>query len=137
MSNHKRIEKFVDLVTGLPIDAYSNESATRKEKFAREAKAVLRLLAKELGIERKGYDLRWNPGGIAVCGEATLHADNLYVQFTQSCLGPAIGFMYRSCKGRKDYTGGPNQWMRWQDLRDIESAAEEIKRRAGLTVPTL
>ena len=48
--------------------------------------------------------------GTAVSGEITLHGDHLYVQVSQSALGSHSGILFRTCKGRKDYVGGPNNF---------------------------
>jgi hypothetical protein len=101
-----------------------NEPA--KAKFHRQAETVLRRLAVALGLKKGEFDLRHNQGGIAVSGEITLHSDNLYVQFSQSCVGPDCGFMWRTCNGRKDYTGGRNQWAKWDAVNDLETLARTM-----------
>ena len=104
--------------------AYDEEA---KRRFHSQGAAVLRDLAKELGYQKGDYDLRHNLGGIAVSGEVTLHSDTLYVQLSQSALGPAWGFMWRRCNGRKDYTGGRNRWMPWDRFLDIPEVAREME----------
>jgi hypothetical protein len=103
--------------------AYNMEA---KAKFHRQAKTVLRRLAKALGYSNKDFDLRSNQGGIAVSGEITLHSDTLYIQFSQSCLGPDWGFMWRTCEGRKDYSGGQNRWTKWETINDLEALAQTM-----------
>lgn len=104
--------------------AYNSEA---KERFHKQGAAVLRALARELGYQRGDYDLRHNQGGVAVSGEITLHSDTLYVELFQSALGPAYGFMWRTCNGRKDYTGGRNRWTAWSRLLDLPSLAREMR----------
>ncbi len=99
-----------------------------KSQFHRLGKAMLEKLAKALGLAKGEYDIRSNMGGDAVSGEVTLHSDTLYVQFSQSCVLPER-FMWRTCKGRKDYTGGRNQWMLWTDLEDLETVAKMMNRQ--------
>lgn len=111
---------------------YVGYDAEAKKKFHRQAETVLKNLAKMLGYKEGDYDLRHNEGGIAVSGEITLHSDNLYVQFSQSALGANQGFMWRTCKGRKDYTGGPNQWMKWEQLENLETVASIMKRMQSI-----
>jgi len=108
-----------------------NEEA--KRAFHRQAANILRQLAVYLGYKDGDFDLRHNQGGIAVSGEITLHSDALYVQFSQSCLGPDMGFMWRTCRGRKDYTGGPNQWMKWESLEDLPAVARTMLNEANGT----
>ena len=84
--------------------------ADAKRRFHRHARAQLLKLAEALGLEPHEYDLRSNAGGIAVSGEITLHADHLYVQASQSATGADTGILFRSCDGRRDYTGGRNNF---------------------------
>lgn len=108
-----------------------NESL--KAKFHRGAAKVLRTLLPLLGLKKGEYDLRHNMGGIAVSGEITLHTDKLYIQLSQSAAG-IDGFMWRSCKGRKDYTGGRNIWSQWDELLDLNTLASRMKQVAdGVT----
>src|SRR6202047_2748735 len=80
--------------------------ADRKRLFHSQARARLLDLAAVLGLAPHEYDLRRNEGGIAVSGEATLHADRLYVQVSQPATGSDTGILFRTCEGRRDYTGG-------------------------------
>jgi hypothetical protein len=117
------------------IDAYSDAGAARKETFHRTGKAWLRQLAKQLGMAPSTFGIRSNLGGIAVSGEVTLHAETLYVQLSESCLRPGISAMYRSCMGRKDYSGGANHFADLKDLTDprkMTAFQAEVKRLAGL-----
>lgn len=84
--------------------------AAAKRLFYSRARSQLRRLATALGLAPGSYDLRSNPAGIAVSGEITLHTDCLYVQASQSVMGNANGILFRTCKGRKDYVGGPNNF---------------------------
>jgi|688.fasta_scaffold269969_6 hypothetical protein len=90
-----------------------------KEQFLKMSKKLAAITAQELGLEKGSYDIRVNKAGVAVSGEVTLHSDNLYVQFGQSSMPGNGRFLCRSCKGRKDYTGGSNQWYKFEDLRDF------------------
>jgi hypothetical protein len=75
-----------------------------KERYKKLAFSFLRALAKKLALQKGDYDIRFNAGGPAVSGEATLHHKKFYLQFSWS------GCMFRTCQHQKDYTGGPNQW---------------------------
>ena len=96
-----------------------------KEQFHNLAKVVCRDIAKALGLQKGQFEVRSNMAGIAVSGEVTLHADNVYIQLDQSCMGDM--FMYRHCNGQKDYTGGQNRWMKWGDLLDWNKAIESFR----------
>lgn len=126
--NQTKINDFVRLATGEPIDAYSDAGAQRKRMFHTLGKSVARMLAAELDLPAGSYDIRSNLGGIAVCGEVTLHGEWIYVQLSQTPTG-GHRFMYRSCRGRKDYTGGPNCWLDFQQLLDLSAAAKIMQQR--------
>ena len=79
----------------------------QKTRFHREAKRRLKALAHALNLDTSDYDLRSNKAGPAISGEITLHAENLYVQVSQS----GLGILIRSCNGREDYTGGRNHFV--------------------------
>jgi len=84
------------------------EESPVKRKFARKAKKQLKIVAELLGLSPNQYDLRFNPGGPAVSGEITLHTDWIYIQVSKDC---SLGILVRTCRHRKDYTGGPNHWL--------------------------
>jgi hypothetical protein len=81
-----------------------------KRLFHTRARRQLKKLADALGLPPDGYDLRSNKAGIAVSGEITLHTDHLYVQASQPAFGGDTGVLFRTCQGRKDYVGGPNNF---------------------------
>lgn len=89
----------------------------------------LKALRSELGIDAP---IRFNPGGIAVSGDAIMHGDQIYVSFNADTLK---WILYRTCKGRKDYTGGPNHRYFFDQLRvdGVRGLAEAI--RSLLQVP--
>jgi hypothetical protein len=113
-------EKFISIASR---DVGYNPEA--KEQFLKMARQLAKLTADALGLQTDERDIRVNKAGIAVSGEVTLHSDSLYVQFGQSMMGGT--FLCRSCKGRKDYTGGSNNFYRWGDLRDFDRFIEFLK----------
>ena len=98
-----------------------------KRVFHRRAQRQLKQLAVMLGLTPDAYDLRSNQGGIAVSGEITLHADRLYVQACQPATGHDTGILFRTCQGRKDYHGGPNNFASLHLLNRPEELARRIK----------
>lgn len=92
-----------------------------KRAFHREARAALARLARELGLVPGDYDLRVNPGGVAVSGEVTLHSETFYVQISCGVMGPGREILYRRCKGRRDYCGERNHFA------DIALAIDPVK----------
>src|SRR5678816_398389 len=99
-----------------------------KKRFHNAARKQLKLLVAELRLAPGSYDLRNNKGGIAVSGEITLHSDSIYIQVLQSCLGGGMGILIRTCKGRRDYTGGQNHWLPLSRLNDIAILADYVRR---------
>lgn len=109
-------------------------SAANKDKFHRDAKAYLRLLAAHLGLGEGSYDIRSNKAGPASLGEVTLHSETFYLQ-----LGGLFpdSILYRACQGRKDYTGGRNRFMLYASLEDPEYVTDAYKwclKDAGVAV---
>jgi hypothetical protein len=99
----------------------------RKREFHRLARRQLGLLAKALDLAPGSYDLRSNMAGIAVSGEITLHAEHIYIQVSQPFGGFDSGILIRTCKGRKDYVGGPNNFTSLDLLHDPVKLARMVK----------
>jgi hypothetical protein len=106
------------------VDGYMHDGST-KEYFKRHALAFLRQLAKDVGLAEGTYDVRFNTGGIAVSGDATLHHEHVYISFNADGICP--GILYRTCKGRKDYSGGVNRWQDWVRLVSTEGYTEFVE----------
>lgn len=99
---------------------------TQKSAFHRNAKRALKKLADEMNLAGTDYDLRTNKGGIAVSGEITLHTDDVYVQVSQPFGGKGSEILIRTCKDRKDYTGGQNHFAAISRLDDIPALSEIV-----------
>lgn len=117
----KNVERFIQ-VAQTPV-AY-NETA--KKEFLRLGRQMAVSLAHQLGLCEDDYEVRVNKAGIAVSGEVTLHTDCRYVQFSQFYGANDRGFLVRTCKSRKDYTGGQNHYVKWESLRDMGRVCEFI-----------
>jgi hypothetical protein len=102
--------------------------ADAKHRFHRQAQHQLLKLADALGFAPGEFDLRSNAGGIAVSGEITLHADRLYVQASQPATRADTGILFRSCEGRRDYTGGQNHFASLDLLHEPDKLAALIRR---------
>lgn len=99
----------------------------QKRRFHTCARARLRRLATALGFAPGSYDLRANPGGIAVSGEITLHHETVYVQVSQPAAGADTGILIRQCAGRRDYTGGRNHFAPLALLDDLPLLARRVQ----------
>ena len=113
-----------------PIDWYKPCAYNEPQKhlFHREARKRLKALAEALSLPREAYDIRSNKGGVAVSGEITLHTDDLYVQVCQPATGADSGILIRTCKGRKDFTGGPNNFAPLSYLNELAGLAGYCQR---------
>ena len=103
----------------------------RKQRFHSSARTRLRRLARELGFATDSYDLRSNPGGEAVSGEVTLHHDAIYIQVSQPCMGGNTGVLIRTCRGRRDHTGGQNTFASLDLLDDPPALAGRVRAVMG------
>jgi hypothetical protein len=101
--------------------------AAAKSAFHVNVRRRLRHLADALGLATEAYDLRSNQGGIAVSGEIILHTDRLYVHVSQPATGHDTGVMFRTCEGRKDYCGGPNNFASLDLLNRSDELAGRIR----------
>ena len=105
-----------------------------KRLFHAEARRALKRLADALGLASECYDLRVNAGGPAVSGEVTLHGDRVYVQVSLGGYGPGP-ILFRSVRGRRDYSGGQNHWARIDELLAPERFANRIAVATGIEIP--
>jgi hypothetical protein len=106
--------------------AYNVADHSAKLVFHRAGMAQLRALAKALGLAPGTYDVRSNKAGMAVSGEVTLHGERVYIQLSHGGFSP--GIMYRTCDGRRDYSGGRNNFAPLSALDDIEAFARRLAR---------
>lgn len=103
----------------LPDVGYNTEAKARYKSLSMR---VLRDLASRLKLTAGSYDLRYNAGGIAVSGEATLHGDSIYIQIDQCTINHGhASVLYRTCDGRRDYRGGRNHFCTPTQLTDIQT----------------
>lgn len=110
-------------------------NADAKRRFHTTARARLRQLASELRLPPGSYDLRSNQGGIAVSGEITLYHKAVYIQVSQSALGGGMGVLIRTCRGRRDYSGGQNNFVPLALLDDIPALAARVRSVMGTVAP--
>lgn len=113
------------------VRAYSQSGSEKKQAFYATGRRFLKELARELRLPIGSFDVRSNLAGIAVSGEVTLHGERLYVQLSESAVcGAGISALYRSCKGRHDYTGGVNHFVRMDELHEpgrLQRWLEELR----------
>lgn len=104
----------------------------QKRRFHTTARLRLKKLAAELHLPAGSYDVRSNKAGIAVSGEVTLHHTSAYIQVGQFGMSSGHGILIRTCKGRKDYTGGPNHFVALAMLDDIPALAAAVRAITGV-----
>lgn len=105
--------------------------AERKEKYRKLGRKILREIVKLLGLQKGEYEIRWNPGGIAVDGDHILHTEKFYLSLDDN-LGSGW-FFWRKCHGMKDYGTGmdcPNQIYNWTTLTayGLEPLVETLRK---------
>jgi DNA topoisomerase VI subunit B len=114
----ERIQLFIHLTKA------ASYNKILKEEFRRLGKKILKELIEIMGLQKGEYDIRWNPGGIACSGDHILHTDWFYLALDDGW------FYYRTCKNRKDYTGGVNRIVHWDFLVNygLQELSNAIKR---------
>ena len=128
MRNEIKLAKIVKL----PLNGYSDPSASNKEVFLGLGRRVLAALVKELGLV--DYKISLNRAGPAVSGDATMIGmwdDNngIYISMSSPAMCKEYGkevFFYRSVRAIDDYTGGLNQTMSYELI-----ASEGVQGAAG------
>ena len=94
-------------------------------KFKKSGMHLMKKLAVLIGGNEK--DVRYNAGGSGVSGEVILHTECVYVSMNLDS-SSRLGFLVRTCNGKKDYSGGRNNWFQFDTLNDIPKLAEMINR---------
>ena len=98
-----------------------------KAEYQRLGKKILKKIVDCLGLKRGEYRLSWNPGGIAVSGDHTLHTDKFYLALSDNCnMG---SFYYRTCSSMRDYCGNQNIHISRDTFPDKFSNLIESLRR--------
>ena len=103
-----------------------------KKLFHADGRRALRRLADALGLSEDSYDIRSNPGGVAVSGEITLHGEDVYVQLSLDCRGTDSQILYRRVDGRRDFRGDRNRWASIRDLLAPDRFADRLRRELDL-----
>jgi hypothetical protein len=106
-----------------------------KLAFHAGAECILKEIAFRLKFMRADYTLKMNLAGDGVAGETSLHTDTFYILMGEFSDGSEKEFLYRSCKGRKDYVGGWNCWMKYSELSDLDEACRKIASVAASRNP--
>tara|TARA_R110000796_G_scaffold240940_1_gene362198 strand:- start:369 stop:746 length:378 start_codon:yes stop_codon:yes gene_type:complete len=122
----KGLKHMADLMVAAP------NSAGAKLQWLNAAREAARSIAKDLGLAPGTFDIRTCEGGIAVPGEVTLHGESLYLCLGTSMPGGELVGFARSCKGRKDYTGGVNRWLStWMTFDKMVQVCREAMAARG------
>jgi hypothetical protein len=119
----------IDMVQWQKSCSYDSQ---QKRRFHTTARLRLKVLAIELGLAPGSFEIRSDKAGAAVSGEVTLHHDRAYIQVGQFGLSSGHGVLIRTCKGRKDYTGGPNHFVALTMLDNIPALAAAVRAVTGV-----
>ena len=91
-----------------------------KRTFLNLGKVFLRALSRDLGL--RDAKVTSNPGGIAVSGDCSLigmwEDNGIYVNLSQFCSGRYV-LLYRTARNIRDYSGGHNNYLTLNDLRNL------------------
>ncbi len=135
MKNEIKLAK----IAKLELNGYRTDTASNKKVYLSLGRMVLRALAKALGL--KEYKVSVNKAGPAVSGDITLigmwtDTDGIYVCMSSPRLQMESGqetFYWRSVEHMKDYSGGHNRWMSYQQLAEgIKGTAEHMRWALGM-----
>jgi len=104
----------------------SEESGSYNDAFKAKFRLIGKKAMKELAclLELRPFDIQFNPGGIAVSGDLRLmgmwsEGNGVYIFMNMDFANAPYGqVLYRTIKHMRDFTGGPNQWMRYETLQD-------------------
>ena len=116
------------------LNGYSDYYAKQKNAYLSTGRSVLRAIANHLQLAI--FDVRINRAGSAVSGDITLMGmldDGLgiYIHMSEPHLmrfGGPPQFYFRTITHMKDYTGGANQWMSYEDLAvDLGAACKKLE----------
>ena len=119
----------------------SEESGSYNEAFKTKFRLIGKKAMKELArlLELRPFDIQFDPGGIAVSGDLRLmgmwsEGNGVYISMNKDLPNAPYGqVLYRTIKHMKDFGGGPNQWMRYETLRDPVRLKELICRLRPLS----
>ena len=122
----------------------SKESASYNDPFKTKFRLIGKKAMKELArlLELRPFDIQFNPGGIAVSGDLRLmgmwsEGNGVYICMNKDFPNAPYGqVLYRTIKHMKDFAGGPNQWMRYETLRDPVRLKDLICRLRPLSEET-
>lgn len=96
-----------------------------KKTFLNLGKVFLRALSKDLGLQ--DARITSNPGGIAVSGDCDLigmwENGGIFISLGQILSDKRTVLLYRTVRHIRDYTGGRNQFLTADDLRELSYPA--------------
>ena len=123
----KRLRQLASLMLSEERAAYNPRF---KEKFKKVGQKAMIELADLLELREFKWD--FNPGGIAVSGDLTLMGmwgpgNGVYVTLNKDFPNNPWGqVLYRSIKHMKDYSGGVNRWLNFEELRFPEIVKDRV-----------
>lgn len=116
-----KLRELRELMTSDEDLRYNDEE---KKRFSRIGKKAMRELAEILELDP--YDIDFNKGGIAVSGDLRLMGMingeiGIYISMNKNF--PYMtwgGVLIRSIKHMKDYTGGSNNYIKFEDIDNTD-----------------
>lgn len=115
----------------LPFGGVPTTNPNRPHGCRQAASNFFRAVAKELGLTKDQYTIKYNACGD--WGETTFHTDVVYMIANFDVpLDYHLGLMGRTCKDRKDFLGGPNHWLSVQEV-SVQSVVNLYRKLTNQT----
>ena len=107
-----------------------------KLEFFRCARSAFRDLYYAVGVEGGVAEMtpsdciRVNPAGDGSAGDVYFHTDSVYLNVGEVAWFnmPYGNILIRSASGRKDYRGGPNQWLTLDEFLNADCLVAAVLR---------
>jgi hypothetical protein len=125
----KCLKELAKLMTNGEILQYNEEGKTMFRRIGTKAMKELALL-----LELREHNISFNPGGIAVSGDLMLMGMwtehlGVYISMNKDFPNAPWGqVLYRTIKHMKDYTGGSNNWLKFELLGNPQELKNTIMR---------
>jgi hypothetical protein len=123
------LKKLKELMTSNEDPHYNNNFKKRFRSIGEKAMKELTLI-----LELNEYDINFNPGGIAVSGDLRLmgmwsEGNGVYISMNKDFPGKPWGdVLYRHIRHMRDFTGGPNNYFKFNLLSDPAALRKTISR---------
>jgi len=99
-------------------------SAEHKAAFHLEARRVLTILAKRMGLEDDEFKFGVYQDDHGMSGHVSFHTESMFMIISRGAWGSTTKQMYRRCNGLNNASGGMNRWVDVFRLLDDDTVEE-------------